>query len=250
MTMFNEEDIIVPSLRHLISQGIEAYVIDNWSTDRSHELVEPFLNKGVISIECFPKEGPTKFYELKRLLTRVEQITKEIQADWFIHHDVDEIRSSPWTGVPLRDAIFRVDRMGFNAIDHTVLIFRPTDNGYQPGTDFERYFKYFEFGYKPGHFLQIKAWKNLSVPVSLAASGGHEVKFEGRKVCPIKFILKHYPVRSQNHGIKKVLHERKSRFSSEEKEIGWHTHYDDIDENYNFIKSPKELYRLEEPADI
>ena len=79
---------------------------------------------------------------------------------------------------------YAVDNTGFNAIDHTVVNFHPVDDGFIDGSDFEKHFKYFDFGKKPTHFMQIHAWKNLGKPVSLVASGGHQVSFEGRHVYP------------------------------------------------------------------
>ncbi len=241
MTSYNEEDIIVPSIMYLINQGIEIYLIDNWSIDKTYDLAKQFLNKGLIGLERFPVDGPSKYYDWYSLLSRVEEITKTLKGDWFIHHDVDEIRESPWQNVSLKDAIFYVDMCGFNSIDHTVIEFYPVDNNFPMCGDFEKYFKFFEFGKRPGHFLQIKTWKNLGKKISLADSGGHEVVFEGRFVYPFKFLLKHYPIRSQYHGEKKIFKERKPRYNPNERVKGWHTHYDYIKDGYSFIKESKEL---------
>lgn len=118
----------------------------------------------------------------KLIQQRIEFLANEFEADWFIHHDVDEIRMSPWSSLTYKEGIFRVDKEDFNCIDHTVLAFYPVDNQYPDGGNFEEHFRYFDFGRRPGHFLQIKAWKNLGKRISLAESGGHEVRFEGRKV--------------------------------------------------------------------
>jgi hypothetical protein len=54
-------------------------------------------------------------------------------------------------------------------------------------------------------------------------------------VYPFKFLLKHYPVRSQKHGEKKVFRERKARWNPEERAKGWHTHYDTMEEGDRFL---------------
>jgi Glycosyltransferases involved in cell wall biogenesis len=246
MTAYNEEDIIVPAISRLIQQGIEVYLIDNWSTDATCEKASTFLDRGLIAIEKFPVDGPPQHYEWGRLLRRVEEVAEQISADWFIHHDVDEIRESPWSGTSLRDGLYRVDRSGFNAIDHTVLVFPPADNGYVPGTDFGRYFVHFAFGQRLGHFSQVKAWKNLKRPVHLKNSGGHEVEFDGRRVYPFKFLLKHYPIRSQAHGVRKVFAERVARFSPGEKAMGWHHQYDQLDRGENFLRQPPDVEVFDE----
>jgi hypothetical protein len=127
MSAYNEEDIIVPSLQYLIKQGLEVYLIDNWSTDSTVELASQFLGKGLLAIEKFPPGRPSSHYVWTDILSRMEQLTEEIAADWFVFHDVDEIRSSPWPGLSLRDAILKVDREGFNCIDHTLITFHPVD---------------------------------------------------------------------------------------------------------------------------
>ena len=241
MTAYNEEDIIAPSIEHLIRQGIEVYLIDNWSTDGTFESARKFIGKGLITIERFPKEGPSAFYNWKDLLRRVEEISREIKADWFIHHDADEVRMSPWPSVSLKDGIYAVDQAGFNCIDHTVLEFHPVDNNFIPGTDFEKYFKYFEFSKHRSDFIRINTWKNFGRRTSLAESGGHEVMFEGRRAYPYKFLLKHYRIRSQFHGEKKVFRERKLRWNPEERAMGWHTHYDDVQNSQFFLRLPHTL---------
>jgi len=241
ITSYNEEDIIIPSLNYLINQGIKIYLIDNWSNDNTYNYAKNFLNKGLIGLELFPQNGPSKYYNWKDLLNRVEYLSSLLKADWFIHQDVDEIRESPWINVKLKDAIYYVDECGFNAIDHTVITFHPTDNNFKLGYDFNDYFKYFDFGKRGGHFLQIKAWKKVNNKISLAESGGHEIIFKDRKVFPFKFLLKHYPIRSQFQGEKKIYIDRIPRWNPEEKKIGWHIQYDHIGKNYSFLKKPEDL---------
>jgi SAM-dependent methyltransferase len=242
MSTFNEEDIIADSISRLIKQGIKVYLLDNWSTDATAERAKPFLGHGVIGIEKYPQGGHLDFYDWRGLLRRVEELARKIPADWYIHHDVDEIRESPWPEVNLKDAIYTVDMSGYNCIDHTVIQFEPVDDSFVVGNDIGKHFTHWQFGTNPGHFVQIKAWKNMHRPISLAETGGHNAQFEGRQIFPYKFLLRHYPIRSQLHGNKKIILERIPRFSPEERAMGWHNHYDDIQDGYCFIKDPKKLH--------
>lgn len=246
MTAYNEEDIIISSIKRLAEQGIDVYVIDNWSTDTTYDQIKNFQCKRLIGYERFPKKGPSSYYDWKDLLHRVEELTTEIKTDWFVHHDVDEIRMAPWPDVSLKEGIYIVDKEGFNSIDHTVITFWPTDNGFVPGSNFGKHFKYFEFGKRPGHFLQIKTWKNFGQKISLLESGGHEARFEERRIYPYKFLLKHYPIRSQNHGYKKIFYDRKKRWNPGERTIGWHTQYDDIKEGQTFLYQSSKLELFDE----
>ncbi|MGH9879128.1 MAG: hypothetical protein ACRD5H_15980, partial [Nitrososphaerales archaeon] len=215
------------------------YIIDNWSTDSTYDLAKQFEGKGLVGIERFPIERPSQYYHLKAILKRTEKLAKEIKADWFIYQDVDEIRKSPWEGVSYRDGIYKSDRAGFSCIDHTVITFPPVDNDFVPSSDFEHHFKYFAFGTSQN--AQIKTWKNLGQSISLSESGGHNVRFEGCRVYPYKFLIKHYRIRSQQHGEKKVFIERKPRWYPEEKAGGWHIQYDQIKEGHVFLRKPSDI---------
>jgi glycosyltransferase involved in cell wall biosynthesis len=243
MTVYNEEDIIVPSLTYLIDQGVEVYLIDNWSTDRTVELARPFQGRGVIGLEQFPPEGPSPTYDWARLLNRIEEVTTEIEANWYMHTDPDEIRRSPWPGVRLKDALYHVDRSGFNAVDHTPLSFRAIDNGYPDGSDLEQYFQFFDFDFVQDN--QVKTWKNTGLRVLLDYAG-HSATFAGRRIYPYNFLFKHYPIRSQDHGERKVFRERRARYNPGERQDGWHRHYDPWSPGDTFLFDPSKLLRFDE----
>ncbi|AJY76708.1 glycosyltransferase family 2 protein [Paenibacillus beijingensis] len=238
---YNEADIIEHTLRYLLHQGIYVYVLENWSLDSTWEKIQPFINyPHFIGCERFPQKGPDPTFNWLKILERKKELSQSLRADWFIHYDIDEIRMSPWPQLNLMEAIRYVDQMGFNAIDHTVLEFQPVDNGFTGVVDFGTYFKYFEFGKRTDHFQQVKAWKNTGKEIELVW-GGHNVSFDDRKVCPYKFIMRHYPVRSQAHGERKVFIDRQPRWNPEERATNHHTHYDHIDIGHSFVRSPEEL---------
>jgi hypothetical protein len=243
MTAYNEADIIRAAIEKLLADGIEVHLIDNWSTDGTFEQAAALPSAGRLTIERFPDQ-PLSTFSLRSLLRRVEAVAASSTADWVMHHDADERRVAPWSEIDLRTALWAVERAGFNAVDHTVLNFRPVDDRFVPGSDFEAHFRYFEFGRTPDLLLQVKAWQNRG-PVELAATGGHSAQFPRRRVFPYKFILKHYPARSQAHGQRKVLQERHGRWDPGEREQGWHTQYDDVDSEHRFLRSPDDLIAFE-----
>ena len=176
---------------------------------------------------------------MRGILTRVEELASQLDADWIILHDADERRRSPWPGIGLRDALYHVDSSGFTCIDHVTLNFWPVADGYDATCELESYFPYFDFSSHPGHFHQRRAWKNPGERVSLVPTPGHDVGLYGRRVYPYKFLLKHYPLRSQAHAQRKVLEERRARFSPAERSLGWHRQYDDVT---TVIRRPEDLY--------
>jgi glycosyl transferase family 2 len=246
VSAFNEADIISPVIGHLVENGVDVYLIDNRSTDGTATAAKRWLKKGLIGIEQFPAEPPAgdgpPAFDWEGILRRKEVLAKELEADWFIHHDADEFREPPWPGMNLRDAIRWVDGRGYNCIDFRVLNFPPLEAGFEPGTDPGDHFTHWE---DPVIYdtLQRKAWKAQKTGVSLAASGGHEAQFPDRRVFPIRFLMRHYPIRSQEHGRRKVFDERKKRFVEKERAKGWHVQYDSItDEGHSFVGDPARLH--------
>ncbi|MFO0566305.1 MAG: glycosyltransferase family 2 protein [Polyangiaceae bacterium] len=240
---YNEADVIAQVIGDLVEQQVSVYLIDHRSTDGTVEEASRFLGRGLVAIERFPDESgfppeDGERFAWEAILRRKEQLAATLAYDWVIHADADELRESPWPGVPLGPAVGAVDRLGYNAIDFALFQFRPVHDDFVPGGDLRSAFTHYEL---PRHFdiLQVKCWKNTG-PVALVPSGGHEAAFDGRNIFPLRFVLRHYPIRSQSHGMRKVFRERCPRFI--ESEHGrWHLQYDDITPETNFIRSPDEL---------
>jgi hypothetical protein len=239
---YNEEDIIEPVLLHLASEGVDSYVIDNRSTDGTVEKVRSFIGRGVIGVETFSAPGVERDdsrFHWAPILARKEALAKELDADWFIHHDADEVRESPWGHLRLREAIELVDRLGYSAIDSEVLNFWPTTD-VPESADPVRAFRYCEHA---GLFdrLQVKTWKKTVSGVDLVTSGGHDATFEERRIFPLRFIIRHYPIRSDAHGARKVFCERRPRFAADERQRGWHVQYDGFEPGTTFVRDPASM---------
>jgi uncharacterized coiled-coil protein SlyX len=239
---YNEEDILGTVVADLVDQGVMVYIIDHGSTDSTREVVEPYLGKGLIAVERFtdPESVPNQAFQWEHILKRKETLARELDAHWFIHHDADEFRESPWKDRTLAQAIRMVDRFGYNAVDFQVFNFWPTHEGFQPGDDPRKAFP----SYAPGESfnkIQVRCWKKTPGHVDIASTGGHDAAFPNRKVFPIRFILRHYPIRGQHHGERKVFAERRGRFVASERARGWHVQYDGIFEGDSFVRDPATL---------
>ena len=248
MPAYNEADIIVHALQRLIAQDIDVYVIDNWSTDGTWEKVQEFVGRGVLGAERFPPQGALPTYEWRRILGRVESLAATVHADWFILLDPDERRYSPWRGTSLKAGLQYVDRCGFNCIDHIVLNHWPTGERLDEADDVDDQLRFFTFSDHPGHFHQRRAWKNMGCPVSIAPSAGHDVTFPDRRVYPFKFLLRHFPIRSQAQAERKLFVQRRPRWNAEERSFGWHQQYDGIERGESFERDPSSLKHFEEPT--
>jgi glycosyltransferase involved in cell wall biosynthesis len=243
VTTYNESDIIEQLLTRLTEGGVRVHVIDNWSTDETVDLVKPFCERGGVTLERFPADGPSQYFELAALLGRMNEVAHGSGADWVVHHDADEIHDSAWPGVSMRQGLWAVGQWGFNCLDHAGLQFRPIDESWQAKDDLDTSFEWFEFGDLPADFNLLKKWRPQTQRVVNSDTGGHFAEFEGRRIFPYKFPIRHYPLRSTAHARRKLFTERRPRWSPEERAKGWHVHYDTFDEGSSFIWDPAKLYR-------
>jgi hypothetical protein len=242
VAIYNEEDIIAATIKHLLDQGTDVHIIDNWSNDGSYEIIKALAeNSSRISYERFP-EKPSNKFELEKILNRVTDIAKaKPEYDWIMLNDADEFRWSPWKGVTIQEAFSFLDSSGYNSVDYTVFNLSPTEEGFAQNNNPLTFFQYGQFSGMEGHFVQVKSWKNIP-GADLASSGGHHVTFANQKIFPLKFLLAHYPIRSSEHGRRKIFRQRKSRFSPEEREKNWHRQYDsENDETRSFLEDKKSL---------
>ncbi len=240
---YNEADIIRSTIQYLIDQGIDVYLVDNWSNDGSFQIAEDYKKQynDKLYIERFPKQDASDDYIWYDQLKRTEEISREMNYDWFIHYDADEIRISPWKNVNLRDAISYIDYLGFNAIENTVIDFRMVDKDdhiYPDG-------KFFDFRYKPYWINHLKTWKKND-DIDLKSTGGHYARFKHPKIFPLHFLNKHYPLRSLEQAEKKVFTDRKPRFEAEKSRRGWHGQYDSINTTEDFIFPKEALFEWNE----
>jgi len=241
---YNEADIIGCVVADLIDQGIHVLVMNHGSTDGTRGVLEPFVRRGCLVVEDFPEPGTEDLmshrFSLRRIIERKQELATQLGSTWFINHDADEFRESPWSGVTLFEGIRQVDALGYNAIDFQVYNFWPTRDDFKPGDDPRVAFPYYD---RPGAWdkLQIRCWKKIDGPFDLVSSAGHEAIFPGRQVFPIRFLLRHYPFRSQAHGLRKLFEERRPRYDEEERREGWHIQYDRMTAGARFLRDPSEL---------
>lgn len=254
MSSFNEADIIEESINKLINQGVDVYLIDNGSTDSSIEKAKKYLNKGLIEINSsiFYENGK-EVYDWTKLLGLKQDIAKNLDYDWFIHVDADEIRYSPWRKYNLSEGISIADGMGYNLINFKLFNFHLTLNS-QNNKYIEKSMQYYSKG-EDFNRMQVKAWKKDS-EIDLIRMAGHIAIVKEPKIFPIRFIHKHYPIRSIEQGTRKILKERLGRYSQADKAKGWHIHYDhmnvDKEELINKIvkdQSNLQLFSIEDVRD-
>lgn len=213
LAAYNEERFIGGCLEHLFANGVEAYLCDNESTDRTVEIAKSYLGRGLRGIETLPRDGT---YRWRQILARKEQLAAELDADWFLHLDPDEIPQSP--GLTLAEALAEAGAAGYNAVEFDELAFVATRES--PDHDhahFRRTMRwYYPFAPRPLH--RVIAWKRQP-KVDLVSTGGHQAKFRGRRISPRRLFLRHYVILSHEHMLRKYV---QRRYDAAEVRNGWH----------------------------
>jgi glycosyltransferase involved in cell wall biosynthesis len=240
----NEELYLARCLEHLFQQGIETCIIDNGSVDRTHEIASSFLDRGVIRIDTLPYAG---FFDLVGQLLYKERLASEINANWFIHHDADEIREAPLPFKTLREGIEAADAAGCTAVDFEEFVFVPShaDERFEKRDYVEEMRDY--YFYKPRNLHRVQAWKKTGADLDLISSGGHQAAFYQRRIYGKKFILKHYIVLSASHAREKYGRERVYRRC--EIEFGWHQPRAVFSPERFILPSPSALRHLANGSD-
>jgi len=228
MRAYNEADILEQSVRHAAAQGLEVYIIDNWSSDGTYEIAESLRGQGVIGLERYPPDGPLALYDHKRLLQRVEELSISLDADWIIEHDMDELREAPWPTMTMRDAVYHADRSGFNSINHLAINFYPSDTKFSPGDDLTAHFRHYALRGSQGYLTQVKGWKQMGHAVRLVETGGHRALFPNQRIYPYRFLIRHFPLRSAEQAAAKISR-RRFAVPRRSRMFGWGRQYDKFD---------------------
>lgn len=156
VTAYNERDILLHTARRLLNDGLEVVVIDDSSSDGTGDALRAEFGHAVDVVR--PSKPNKGTYDWGLLLEQVESIGRASGADWVVHHDADEVREGPWPGLTLRDSLWNMQRRGFNAVDHTVIDFRPVQGEAElaDGDDPEQALRWWEFGRRGGHFCRSR----------------------------------------------------------------------------------------------
>jgi hypothetical protein len=218
LTTRNEERFIAGCLENLFRQGVDVYLCDNQSTDRTLEIAQRYCGVGLIGIESIPYNGA---YCWAHLLRRKEELFQSLDADWFMHVDADEIHLPPRSHSSLISAIAAADALGYDAIEFSEFTFIPTREAPDhDNPDFQHTLRtYYPFRPRSPHC--VRAYKKQDGLMEITWSGGHQVRFRRAvKLYPECFRMKHYLFLSAEHAARKYPDRR--YLSDEVVGLGWH----------------------------
>lgn len=214
----NEERFIGQCLENLIGQGVQVYVCDNESTDDTAVIAERHLGKGVLGVERLAFDGT---YRWEQILQRKEVLFRELDADWVMHVDADEIHLPPvgWATIP--EALAEAGRQDYDAVEFDEFTFVPTQES--PDHDHDDFTStlrtYYPFRPRSPHC--VRAYRRQAGPIEIAWSGGHMVRFPHEaRLFPQPFRMKHYLFLSHEQAARKYAARQYS--AAEVDDLGWH----------------------------
>lgn len=243
LATYNERRFVGRCIEHLAHNGVETYLIDNCSTDETVEIAQRYSGHGLLGIETFHRQG---MYEWSKLLQRKEELALELDADWFIHLDADEIRLPPHGVATLAEALADIDHQGYNAVNFLEFAFMPTvEDPDHDHPDFERTLRTYQ-PIMPGMPNRVNAWKSpVSQRPQLAWSGGHYVGFDGMRVYQEYLPMKHYIFLSVPHAVEKYA--GRGGYNQKELNRGWHGWRAHVGEAEIHLP-PRAMMRVAEPG--
>lgn len=198
----------------LASQDIDVAILDNESTDESHELYSTMRGKPIILTETLPYHNA---FSLSDQLRAKQEIYNKLHHEWVIHMDVDEVLEHHEPGRSLRDAIQEADKAGFNVVNFEEFVFLPTPGTDYCGRDYYReLLRYYYFAPMPDRLH--RAWRR-DMFFDNIGSAGHRLAGKRLAIFPQNQIMRHYIVLSAEHAKNKYLHRT---FSAEDLQRGWH----------------------------
>ncbi|MCF7982822.1 MAG: glycosyltransferase family 2 protein [Thiohalocapsa sp.] len=216
LATYNEERFIDACMTNLVRQGLDVYLIDNESTDRTLEIAERYRGRGLVGTETLPRGG---LYRWEQILARKAEIAADCGYDWCLHVDADEIRLPPARFATLAEAVTNADARGYNAINFMEFAFVPTlEDPDHEHPDFQQTMRWY-YPFLPTPQYRLTLWKRQPAPVDLLNEGGHQVLFPGLRALPESFPMRHYLFLSVEHAKEKWV---ERPYAPDELERGWH----------------------------
>jgi len=221
--VYNEADMIGDVVEHLLSQGLELVILDNGSTDDSYKICERYVEKGVLRLERIRTEK----YEFDLLAQRLYDAAISLGAKWVLLNAADEFLESPYRNLTLKEAIETDAQRGYNLIQFNNFEFFPTEkDSHDAEHDVRKRLKYYTWN----DDLQFRCWKTYP-GIRVTGTAGHYPVFPSKvkpRIPKTKYTLRHYRIRSYEHGVRKIFEDRLPRYLPEERRAGRHIHYDNF----------------------
>lgn len=208
-------------LPYLIDEGLMVFLVSEPGIGALHRGLFESLPSSTFEFISHDTGGP---FSLERQLREKEQLLGQIDSEWILHLDIDEVPHSRRRGESLIEAVNRLGSTGANVINFDEFVFLPVDHDYSGSAGVYQRMKFYYFHEPRPNRLNRLFRKELGF-VTLG-TGGHTAVGEGLHVAPESLVLRHYPFISQQHALEKYA---QRSFDQGEIARGWHSNRIEIE---------------------
>lgn len=207
----NEAPLLRVLLPILAQEQLDVAIIDNDSTDDTGVVLR---ENAVFAYRRLPFQG---HFSLGQQLEAKKNLIAELDHDWIVHQDADEVLHHADPGRSLRDAIAEADAAGYNALNFGEFCFIAEPDMDYVGRDYVAEMRRY-YHFRPFPDRLHRAWKRTA-DLDNTHSLGHKVKGREVKIAPQDHVLRHYIALSQDQVLAKYQHRV---FDAAELEKGFH----------------------------
>lgn len=242
LAMRNERAYLANALQYLVDNGICYAILDNDSDDGSADILnQDRFRRHLVHYETLPFHG---YFDLVAQLEAKQRLYDQLEADWLMHVDIDEIVQSYHPGERLDDAITRIATTGADAINFDEFVFLPVEADYRPDTPDVQPLRHYYYFWQ-GVPQKINAWRAALRPDKVK-SGGHKLHGVDYRLAEETLALRHYMFTDQDHAFAKYT---QRRFAEAELRRGWHVARASAGRAAYRFPAPSRLQALDDPAD-
>ena len=206
---YNEADCIKNSIECLVNSNHRVHFFDHGSTDNTKEIVLEYASEGVKY--HYLNRNKVHFWQgPNNLFTHISKFisTQHPACDWVTWLDADEILIPP-EGMEIQAAYTKEFNRGVRVVRTTIHEYWITDKDDPTIENYLDRLQYYRVkpasragGINRGWYIPL---------TGIMPRGKHRKAKDwgkGAKISNWNWILKHYPIRSKEHGVRKIMKER------------------------------------------
>ena len=157
-------------LAHYAAQGVPVRAIDHGSNDATPDILHGALGQGVVSVRRVPFDGT---FRLDEQMALKRELIADVQADWVLHLDADEVMEAPLPHQTLADLAAEADAAGAGVVDFDEFVFVPVSEteDHAKGDFVASMRRYYHF--RPDGFALHRLFRPAFLTDVWGETGGH-----------------------------------------------------------------------------
>lgn len=201
-------------LEYLARSNVDVVIVDNESSDESVDIASSRIGNSVIAVHTLPFHGQFSLSDQLRLKAK---LVSDLDHEWIIHQDADEILEHREPGESLLEIFREAERQDCTTVNFDEFVFVPPAEEREASPDFLKHMRHYYF-FEPDQRRLMRAWRR-DTALSNVHSGGHVLQGTGGRLVDVNHNLRHYMALSQGHVEQKYL---ARKYSEEDLARGWH----------------------------